>query len=593
MRAAFPVLVCLVAVSMAAGCGEDDTGGPDVNQGGTGGEAGAAGAGGDGGGGAGGGGDGGGGSSGGGSGGGGEGGGGEGGGGSGGDGGARTEPSIGPVEWFDCGGGGLPLSCAEIDAPLDWADAESERISFFLRKWKTQVKPRRGQLWFLQGGPGYGGESQLDWAYVFSEAGFDVYLTDYRGTGRSEPLACRGEESAPDVSERCMQEIVDRWGDQVRFFSTAEVATDIGKAIEAVRGDDQVFIYGSSYGSQVANQLLALFPDVLSGAVIDAICPASGCKIFHWERDVNRSAKRVLDLCGNVPSCRLRLSEDPWSKLREIMARLEDGHCSELAGDATPMVFSSILGSMIDARAYVPIALASMYRIERCDPADVQALQYLAFPTGNTLSPATDSPHSPFVYWNIALSEFWEDGLLPEDLLAEVEPLVIKTGFAQFAVARRAAWPFSIYRLPDFLRRWADVSIPVLLLNGDLDARTPSWNLEGIREAFSRPHQTYVEVPFGGHGAIAEGFGDNILGTCGFRMITDFLRDPSAAPDTSCLEGLENLELEGDDYLAWIAFGTQDLWENGVSTRQSIHQPDPRFELEWERLRERIAHPWW
>ncbi|HEY0840707.1 MAG TPA: alpha/beta fold hydrolase, partial [Vulgatibacter sp.] len=468
--------------------------------------------------------------------------------------------------------------------------AQSERISFYLRKWETQAQPRRGQLWMLQGGPGHGGEDQLWLAAAFAEEGFDVYLIDYRGTGQSAPLACLGEENAYDVSSVCMDEIADRWGERVRFFSTADVATDIGKAIEAERGDDEVFIYGASYGSQVANQLLALFPDLLSGAVIDSICPPSGCRLFHWEHDVNRSAERVFDLCGADPTCSARLSEDPWARLGDLMERVKDGHCREFAGRSTPMAFSMLLAYTVDSRRLAPVALASMYRMERCEPEDIEALRYFIFePDAEaTLSLATDSAFAPFLYWNILLSEFWEDGLLPEAILAELEPLVIRTGFAETAIERRSEWPVPTYRLPDWLRHWADVSTPLLLLNGDLDARTPSWNIEGIREAFSRPHQTYVEVPFGGHGIIAEGEAENQFGTCGYQMILDFLLDPLAEPDTSCLAGLESLDLEGSGDLAEMVFGTSDLWENGVSRIATAREPDPALELEWRRLKDRL-----
>jgi len=515
----------------------------------------------------------------------------DGGGGTGGD---ATPGEIGPIEWATCEGGSPNLRCAEISVPLDWTDAASERIGVFVRRWKTDAATRRGQLWLLQGGPGFGAEGLMGYAPFFAAEGFDVYLPDYRGVGRSTPLACVGEESSYDVSTECMADLIDRWGDGIRFFSSADAATDVGKAIEALKSDEDVFVIGTSYGTFVANKLLSLFPDLLSGAVLDSICSAKGCSIFT-ERNLNRSAERVFDLCGADPACSARLSTDPWGKLSGLMRRLVGGHCSAFAGEYTPHYFSRILGSTADVRTLVPVALAAAYRMDRCAPEDVVALQhFLAQATASTgFSPATQASYSAFTYFNLFINEFWEEGMQASDFLDEVHRLPIQTGSAQRLVRELGRWKaLPTWTVPEPLRRWADVETPLLLLNGDLDARTPIWDLEGIDEAFSRPHQNWVEVPFGGHGIIMEGRAPGRLGTCGYRMITTFLAKPTGAPDTACLAGMETLDLEGDSLSAETIFGTSDLWENGVSKIRPPRDPDPAFDLAWERLREGFARPW-
>ena len=508
-------------------------------------------------------------------------------------GGAVVVGEIGPIEWSSCDGGGPQLRCAEIDVPLDWTDSKSERIGVFLRKWETQATTRRGQMWLLQGGPGFGAEDLIGYAPYFAAEGFDVYLPDYRGVGRSTPLSCVGEEDSYDVSTACIREIVDRWGDGVRFFSSADAAIDIGKEIEALRGDDDVFVMGVSYGTFVANKLLALFPDLLSGAVLDSICSATGCSI-HTERNLNHSAERVFDLCGTDPDCSARLSADPWGKLADLMDRLEAGHCSDFAGKYTPYYAAQLLASSVDVRKLVPVALATAYRLDRCDPEDVAALKHFLTQANSifAFAPATRASYSAFTYFNLFIHEFWDEGMEVGDFLDEVKPLVIQTGTTQSLVKALGRFEeVPSWSVPESLRRWADVATPLLLLNGDLDARTPVQDLEGIEQAFSRPHQTWVEVPFGGHGIITEGTGSGRLPTCGYQMITSFLAKPTKAPDTTCLTGMGTLDLAGDSLPAETIFGTSDLWENGVSKIRAPLVPDPAFDLAWQRLRERFGRP--
>ena len=498
--------------------------------------------------------------------------------------------SIGPIEWSACSLGATALECTEIDVPLDWSDPESGRISFFVRKYETKSEPRRGQLWFMQGGPGYGAEGFVKGARYFADLGFDVYMPDYRGMGRSTPLACEGEEDAGDVSPACTLEIGDRFGDGLRFFSSTGAALDIGKAIEAMRGDgDEIFVYGNSYGTYVANRYLTLFPDQADGAILDSICPPGGCSV-HSERNLNRTANLVFDLCGADPECSARLSTDPWGRLADLLQRLVDGHCPAFAQGHGAEVLPQILLYTVDSRLLSPVALATTYRLDRCDPEDVSAVHTLVrqLTGSSSFGPADSAKYAAFAYWHILFSEFWDEGMTADELLAEADAQVVTTGQARLLVDRKAAWPIPSYRIPDELRRWADVTTPVLLLNGTLDARTPAADLAGIRDAFPHPGQTYVEVPFGGHGVMAEGVAEGGMGTCGFRMAATFIEDPVKGPDTSCLAGLETLDLEGGGVPSQLLFGTADLWENDVAA-PAVRSVDPGFAGAFERAKERAA----
>ena len=502
----------------------------------------------------------------------------------------RKDATIGAVDWADCTEGRQRLACATVDVPLDWTDADSQRISFFVRRMDARTDAPLGQLWLFVGGPGYGGEQYLTVAPYFAELGWDVYMPDYRGVGRSTPLVCAGEEGK-QPSLDCIDELWDRYHEGLRFFSTTDAATDIGKTIEAIRAPgEKVFVYGNSYGTFIGNRYLTLFPSQADGAILDGICPATGCNI-HQDLNLNLVAKRVFDACGQDASCRARLSSDPWAKLTDLQQRLASGHCSAFAGRYGAQALSTIMASTVDNRHLVPLALASAYRLDRCTAEDAAAVKTLL----KELAPGAfdlsdNAPHSDFLYQAILLSEFWEPGLTPEDLKAEVQELVVAPGYGYSLAAMREDWLMPFYETPAELYSWADVSMPVLLLNGTLDAQTPDWDLDraGIRTAFRRPGQKYVEVPFGAHGSLYEGRSRDGMGTCGFHMVAGFLDDPTAAVDTSCLAGLDKLDFEGSSLPSSNVFGTSNLWEN-VSARALSAPPDPEAVAAFERAKEKAT----
>jgi len=502
----------------------------------------------------------------------------------------KPQATLGAVEWTECQERQLSLACATVDVPLDWSDPDSERISFFVRRLDAATDAPLGQVWLFVGGPGSSGRGLLDAAPHFAGLGYDVYVPDYRGVGRSTPLACAGE-TGRQTSLDCIDELWDRFGEGLRFFSTTDAAMDVGKTIEAFRKPgEKVFVYGMSYGTFLGNRYLTLFPDQADGAILDGICPATGCNI-HQDLNLNLVAKQVFDTCGRDPDCREKLSADPWAKLTDLQKRLSSGHCRDFAGFYGAQALSTILAWSVDNRHLVPLALASAYRLDRCSPEDVEAVKTLLTSLApGVFDPAENAPYSDFLYQAILLSEFWEPALTPEDLIAEVRDLVVAPGYGYSLAAMRDDWLMPLYETPAELYRWADVSMPVLLLNGTLDAQTTVWDLEtaGLADAFSKPGQSYVEVPFGAHGILYEGSARGGQTTCGFHMVADFLDDPTRPVDTSCLAGLEQIDLEGAGLPSRNMFGTSSLWEN-LGVRALTAAPDPDAVAAFERAKERAA----
>ncbi|AKU90717.1 putative exported protease [Vulgatibacter incomptus] len=474
------------------------------------------------------------------------------------------------VGWEPCNAFGMRMDCANLDVPLDWSRPEGRRIPYFVRKVPATGIPKRGQIWLLVGGPGLSGEATLDMAPFFASLGFDAYVPDYRGVGRSAPLACEGEpDSNDEVSSTCLAELAQEWGDDLAHFSATGAALDLGNAIEWLREPGkQVIVLGTSYGTFLGNRYLNLFPTQADAAILGGICPGNACSL-HYDRATDRTAQETFRLCSADSFCRSKLSADPWGKLEEVYRKLQRGHCRELGGLQTDFVFSYLLYTVLGERSLAPVALATAYRIDRCDPADVSAVTNLARLTmpGMFAVTADDAPESAYLRRQITNSEFWEDGLTPDMLRNEWSDHLVAPGFGFTLASQYETWPWPLYTVPAELKRWAPVTMPMLMINGTLDIPTPMEDIEGIEAVFTGPAQTFVRVPNEGHSAI--------MATCPLSIVKAFVQNPSVRPDLSCLSGLETINLRGTSSLARQAFGTTDMWENPGAAAPTVLPDEP------------------
>lgn len=516
--------------------------------------------------------------------------GGEGGTGAGGTGGSAIRLDLGPIEFADCASG--PGECVSIEVPIDWNDLDSERIPFFVRRFPAGGESR-GQIWLLQGGPGSAGWALYDMQHYLEMVapGFDVYVPDYRGVGHSLWLGCEGETPG-QVSYNCQQGLMDRWGDRLAWFSTTGAALDLGHAIEAIRKPgEQVLIYSISYGTYLANRYLSLFPDQPDGVIFDSVCPAAGCDI-RMDRNFNAVAEYVFELCAEDSTCRLKLGPDPWATFVATLERVDDGHCN-LWGTQTREIVSMLVGYTVTFADLAPLGPAVAYRLDRCDQRDQAALAELVEVMWGSQAFASNVPtpgraDSEFLQRHVIYSEFWPDGLDLAQALEEVRELVVEVGILTTRARQLRYWNVPLYDVPEELQRWADTEVPLLFLNGDLDAQTHIDGLADLATTYTLPWQNFLRIPGGSHGTIfysGPGSIDPRL-PCGMELMVQFLENPRGTLDARCTETPVRLDFAGRSGLA-AYFGTADLWENAGQNmaRAALAAPSERVEKAMEQVR--------
>jgi len=493
--------------------------------------------------------------------------------------------------------------CAMIEVPLRHDEPDGPKIEIWVQRLLGTAAQKRGQIWFLEGGPGGSGADFASFFDYFSAVapGWDLYTLDHRGVGFSERLGCPvqeafGSEAGFSISSGewpdCLQHLQDTWGSDLAEFTTTAAAADLGMIIERVREPDKdVHVFGVSYGTYWAIRYLQLHPDQATGVILDSIAPP-GISLYDFDVFMNDIGEDFIEYCQNDALCASKLGADPWSAIGRVFSDVEAGSCPDitalLGAGSERFYMRLILGTLLKnilLRSYAP---AAVYRIDRCDPEDVAALERLFTamfsPPGGPS--AYDRLGSTCLSYNVGLSELREDPPPdPADVAAMEVPLYFSTNVGPQMRALQDAWP--LYPQDQYVYNWPDTQIPVLMMNGDLDPQTPPWVAAPAESHFTGTHHYYYVFPRCAHGLL----GQSPVQTpgaqqCGVQMLLDFVDDPLTAPDTACLDDILPLTFTGDPvYSQWL-FGTDDMWENGTRRRAPVTaKKPPGFDRAVRRLR--------
>jgi pimeloyl-ACP methyl ester carboxylesterase len=346
-------------------------------------------------------------------------------------------------------------------------------------------------------------------------------------------------------------------------LSTTEAARDLGTLIGRSRHDhEEVYVYAISYGTYWAQRYLQLYPEQASGVVLDSICPPGECELTsRFDESFNEVGRRLLEACAARGSCAQRLGEDPWEFLESLYLRLDQGHCSETS--LSRRAVKQLLGTMlmhIGLRDYIP---AIIYRIDRCEQADVAALDSVMSYLDSVLN-VPDPYGSEVLGLHIGLSELVE---VPppshEEASAHVESLLFSLDVGPEFAALYELWPR--YPQDEYVGALADTTVPMLMMSGEFDPQTPPEVAGPAREHFVADHQTYVSVPWSAHTVLTQSPVDNIanLETCGTLLLGQFLTNPTLPLDTSCTQRVVGLDFDGLGPTASnVLFGQADAWDN-------------------------------
>ncbi len=249
--------------------------------------------------------------------------------------------------------GGYPcpdsdFTCVKLSVPLDHLGGTTDRRIDVVFGVLPATGERRGMFVTATGGPGYAGlASADDYTAAFDPRlteHFDIVFFDQRGIGQSGAFQCvnaavefyradwRTEtpeqeaaliEVARTFTEDCLAEMGTPVED-LPFYSTRQAIEDLEVFRQAI-GDEQLWLYGESYGTQYAQTYAAVYPEHLAGLILDGTVDLTltGPEYYAGEvRGFSRTLDYTLEACAADEACAAALGGDVRGFFDDFLAEI-------------------------------------------------------------------------------------------------------------------------------------------------------------------------------------------------------------------------------------------------------------------------------
>jgi pimeloyl-ACP methyl ester carboxylesterase len=219
---------------------------------------------------------------------------------------------------------GQTVICGRFEVPEDHTKEDSRRIqlAFAVLKARTQ-SPAPDPVVYLHGGPGSGTVKDL-WSIVVPifdqfRARRDLVTFDQRAAGISADMVTCFDtldanivsllapgalpESAPEAElfSRCLDEIKAKSGD-ITAYNTTQNAYDTQAMMRAL-GYPEWNLYGISYGTQLALEVMRSAPEGTRSVVIDSVFPPDVKGYDENIKPLQEAIQATLDQCAADPAC--------------------------------------------------------------------------------------------------------------------------------------------------------------------------------------------------------------------------------------------------------------------------------------------------
>lgn len=449
---------------------------------------------------------------------------------------------------------GTPLwsaECGYLTVPADYSNPDAGTFEI-----AVAIFPATGEqtsdvpVVYLDGGPGsktlQGLEASAGAALEPLNESRDVVIFDQRGAGFSRPaLHCPETreltreligQALPIAEENqlwvealstCRDRLTGE-GIDLSLVNSAANAADVDR-LRAALGHEQWDIYGVSYGTRLAQNVMRDFPDGVRRVVLDSAYPLEIDLFASIPGSSDRAFRLLIDSCAADAACNEHYP-DLESTLTQAFGRLT---ASPEPGDASFSLDGDRVDTLITGERLASLVFESLYQTDVIPwlPEIIsEAAKGNVEPANLMLS--VSLVNDAFAAIGMHFSTRCRDEApftTAEALTASIEanPLFASLQdpegtFAQDVLDTCSIW--DVPPSPPVENEPVRSDIPTLVLAGEFDPITPPEL--GMAVATNLSNATYVEFPAVGHGVLYEG-------ECGESVVTAFL-DGEDAPDASC-----------------------------------------------------------
>jgi len=453
-------------------------------------------------------------------------------------------------------------SCGYLVVPENRNRPTGRTTNLMVAKYPARSTEKRADpVVYLAGGPGDIAPLEINGLIA---ADFirdrDIVVMSQRGTMFSEPaLTCASiddfarkllglrfyseatKRAHLAATEACHRDLAATGADLSAYNSTESAAdfADLRKAL----GYETWNVYGTSYGSYLAQTLMRDHPEGIRSVVLDSVLPTTYNVAANW-LNARDGFDNIFQACAAEAACNAahpRLKETFTGLVNKLDA---EPLTTTVSDPATGKDLKVVLdgGALIDwlrnQNYTVPTLRAAPNRIDGLAAGRPDAIEAIALDRASRAPPP--GPDVPALGYGLALGVSCRESYpfaTPEDLAAAGReafpdyPLSVTRegigGWAYFNEDCREVW--KVPAAPEAMHQPVASSLPTLLISGSFDTLT---SLAGAKAAAAQlSNATIISIPGIGHFV-------SPASPCAQAIIVSFLSTPDA-PDTSCVGALK------------------------------------------------------
>ena len=424
-----------------------------------------------------------------------------------------------------------PVSrCGQLSVPANYADPGGPQFQLPYVVFSSRATPSRKATIVLQGGPGASsGEIAHRLAALFRQAqpADDVIVFDQRGAGASQPrLFCQVSPELSFTRPDALKTQVTACLDQAQFrgihlsdLNTRASADDVALLAKTL-GYEQLNLYGMSYGTRLAQEVVRRYPALVSSQVLDGVIEPDRSWFAHQTRHQYDTLVNFGAACAANHAC--PTGTDLPAQIQsaaDVVDAAQVTYQPPVSGLAPQPITGELMLLSFQPLGYSPYALQTLpARLAALQKRNAEALARIPWDAQYTGSR---------INWPTYPAVICQDSQLDEATI-QAAHAGLPPVFQKMATLPRTLASFCTQAglsAPVDTLTPVTGNVPTLLLSGRFDAVTTVDVAERVARRFQPSQHVIFEA--GGHvnGTASE---------CGLQLLLTFLNSPSNTLNTSC-----------------------------------------------------------